>query len=180
MFVASFGAVLGNSIGFILGKYYGEDFFKEYWLWVWLGTTEVKYLKEKIHTRWPLWVILWKFHNLARSFVPFIAGSMEMNNRSFHIYNFISSIVRAVSMILLWILFAQYYEKIIDYLFTIMFVGMLLFLWYKYLFQKEDLIKYWKDKNEEIDEKIRRDEERALLKKHQKDAKRKASTGTLS
>lgn len=151
---ASIWAIIWNYIGYFLGRKYWKSFFKKYGLWFWIGETEVAYLEKWIQKWWPLWIVLCKFHNLARAFVPFIAGSMWMKSTKFMFYNIIGSILRAVVIVLLWVLFAKTYETFIDYL-------EYFFLWiiaitaiYIYLFKKAEFKIYWAQKNKEIEEKM--------------------------
>lgn len=152
--VASVWAVLGNYVGYILGVYYGEFFFHHYGYLFWLGKTEVNYMKWGIKKWWPIGMIVWKFHNLARAFLPFLAGSMGMKTKSFMIYNTIGSVVRATSMILIGVAFAKNYEAIIDYLGYIVLGSLVVAGLYIYLFKRAAFMKYWDEKNKEIDEMI--------------------------
>jgi membrane protein DedA with SNARE-associated domain len=147
-------AVAGNYIGYILGVYYGDEFFKKYWLWFSLGETEVKYMKKWIKKWGPLGVTLWKFHNLARAFIPFIAGSMGMKKTSFFIYNVIGSTIRAITIIILWVLFAKTYETIIDYIGYIFLGIMILTGIYIWRFKKKQFLKYIEEKNAELEKKL--------------------------
>lgn len=154
IFIASIWAILSNYLWYILWKYHWEEFFKKYWLWFGIWETEVRYLKKWIKKWWPWWIIAWKFHNVARAFVPFIAGSMWMHHRTFFIYNVIWSTIRAVTFIILWTLFAQYYETLLDYLMYIM-IWVLVITWiYIYRFKKREFLQYMKEKNEELEKKL--------------------------
>lgn len=152
--VASSWAVLGNYVGYVLGVYYGDFFFKHYGYLFWLGKTEVNYMKWGIKKWWPIGMIVWKFHNLARAFLPFLAGSMGMKTKSFMIYNTIGSVVRATSMILIGVVFAKNYETIIDYLGYIVLGSLVIAGLYIYLFKRAAFMKYLDEKNKEIDEMI--------------------------
>lgn len=154
MIVSSLWAIISNFIWYYLWKIYWKIFFKEYWLWFWIWETEVKYLEKWIKKWWAWWIILWKFHNLARAFVPFIAWTMWMQVRAFWIYNIIASIIRAVSIVILWVFFADYYETIIDYFGYIMMWIMFLVWIYIYKYKKKEFMKYIADKNTEIENKI--------------------------
>lgn len=152
--ISSIWAIIGNYIWYILWKYYWDVFFEKYWYWFSLWETEVRYLKKSIHKWWAWSVILWKFHSLARAFVPFVAGSMGMKSRSFMIYNIIGSIFRSCTIVLLWVLFAKTYETVIDYIWYI-FIGItLLFIAYIWKFKKKEFMQYMKEKNEEIERKV--------------------------
>ena len=152
--ISSLWAIAGNYTWYILGRYYGEEFFKKYGLWFALWETEVKYLKKWIH-KWGAWgITLGKFHNLARAFIPFIAGSMWMKKTSFLIYNVIWSVIRSVTIIVLWVLFAKTYESIIDYIGYIMIGIMLLTGIYIWKFKKQAFLKYIEEKNAELERKL--------------------------
>ncbi len=154
MIIASIWAILWNYIWYILWKTYWEKFFKKYWLWFGIWETEVKYLKKWIKKWWATWVIIGKFHNLARAFVPFIAWSMWMKNKSFMIYNTVWSVIRAISIIILWVFFAKTYETIIDYIAYITIAIMIIVWIYIWRFKKKEFIKYVKEKEKEIEAKI--------------------------
>lgn len=154
MILTSLWAICWNYIWFMLWKIYWDEFFKKYWLWFWIWETEVKYLKKWIKKWWAWWIIFWKFHNLTRAFVPFIAWSMWMKHKSFIIYNIIWSIIWSVTMILLWVVFAKVYEQIIDYLGYILFWIMILVWLYIWRFKKKEFLKYMEEKNKEIEKKM--------------------------
>lgn len=152
--IASIWAVISNYIWYYLWVYYWEIFFKKYWLWFGIWETEVKYLKKWIKKWWPWWIIVWKFHNLARAFVPFIAWTMGMHKKEFFIYNVVWSILRATAIVILWTFFAGNYEVIIDYFGYIMLWIMILTWIYIYKYKRAEFITYWKEKESEIEKKI--------------------------
>ncbi|PIE85030.1 hypothetical protein CSA08_04280 [Candidatus Gracilibacteria bacterium] len=152
--IASIGAIISNGIGYILGRYYGEGFFKKYGLWFGIGETEVKYLKKGIKKWGASGIILGKFHNLARAFVPFIAGTMKMDKKIFWIYNVIGSVLRSVVIIFLGVFFAEYYEEILRYFGYILTGTMIIGGIYIWKFKKKEFLVYMEDKNKEIELKI--------------------------
>lgn len=154
MIIASLWAIISNFIGYYLWKIYWKGFFEKYWLWFWVWETELKYLEKGIAKWWALGIILGKFHNLARAFVPFIAWSMWMKAKTFWIYNIIWSIIRAVLIVILGVFFAEYYEVIIDYFWYIMLLILLLVWIYIYKFKRKEFMIYIKEKNEEMERKL--------------------------
>jgi len=150
--IASIWAVIWNYIWYVLWKYYGDDFFRKYWNWFGIWLTEVKYLKKGIDKWWPLWIIIGKFHPMTRAFLPFIAWSMGMHSTKFMIYNIIGSIIRAITIIILWVLFVAYYKAIIDNFGYIMLGIFVWIWWYIYYFKKDEFLIYMKEKNNELDE----------------------------
>jgi len=153
--IASIWAILSNYLWYILWIYFWESFFKKYGLWIGIWETEVKYLKKWIEKWWAWWIIIWKFHNIARAFVPFIAWSMWMNKKTFIIYNIIWSILRAVTIVIIWVVFAAYYETIIDYIWYIMTTILFLTWLYIYKFKSKEFKQYMQEKNAEIESKMR-------------------------
>ncbi|MFK7780093.1 MAG: DedA family protein [Candidatus Gracilibacteria bacterium] len=149
--LASVGAIIGNYIGYLLGKKFGDSFFKKYGYWFGIGLTEVKYLKKGID-KWGAWgIIVGKFHPMTRAFLPFIAGSMGMHNKKFMIYNVIGSIVRAITIILLGVLFVEYYKIILEYIGTIMIGFTVIIGFYIFKYKRKEFVQYLKEKNEEIE-----------------------------
>lgn len=69
------GAGFGNWMGYALGVYAGETFLHRYGEVFALGKTEQKILRKKIEQNGPIFIILGKFHNFTRAFVPFLAGT---------------------------------------------------------------------------------------------------------
>ena len=152
--ITSIWAIIWNFIWFYLWKIYWDDFFKKYGLWFWIGETELKYLEKWIEKWGPWGITFWKFHWLTRAFLPFIAGSMWMKSKTFMFYNVLWSIIRSVVMIILWVLFAEHYEKIIDNAWKIMIAIMILTWLYIWKYKKKEFNKYMQEKNEEMDRKF--------------------------
>ncbi len=154
--VASVWAIIWNYIGYVLWKHYWDEFFKKYWNRFGIWLTEVKYIKKWIHKWWAWWIILGKFHPMTRAFLPFIAWSMGMKSKKFMLYNIVWSIVRSTTIILLWVIFVEYYKTILEYIWTIM---MIVFVWvwiYVYKYKRKEFLQYMKEKNEELEEMSRK------------------------
>jgi len=152
--ITSIWAIIWNFIGYYLWKAYWDSFFKKYWLWFWIWETELKYLEKWIEKWWPWGITFGKFHWLTRAFLPFIAGSMWMKSKTFMFYNIIGSIVRSLVMIILWVLFAKYYEWIIDNSGKIMLIITIASWLYIWKYKKKEFIKYWQEKNAEMEAKF--------------------------
>ncbi|RKW22067.1 DedA family protein [Candidatus Gracilibacteria bacterium] len=149
--LASLGAILGNYVGYLLGKKYGDSFFEKYGNRFGVGTTEVKYLKKSID-KWGAWgIIFGKFHQITRAFLPFIAGSMGMKGKNFMIYNVIGSIIWATTMVVLGMVFVEYYKIILNYIGYVLIGILVLIGVYIYKFKREEFKKYMIEKNEEME-----------------------------
>lgn len=146
-------SIISNAIGYFLWKKYGEDFFDKYWVWVGIEATELRYLKKWVNT-WGAWgIILSKFHPHARAFLPFIAGSMGFKQTRFWFFNIIASTLWATTFITIGIFFAEYYEVILKYIGWGITGIILWILWYFWFFRRTALLKYWKEKNADMEAK---------------------------
>ncbi len=146
--------MLGNALGYWIGKVIGKEIIEKYGEYIGLGKTEEKILQKQIKKNGFWYIVLGKFHNFTRAFVPFIAGSSGMSPKSFWIFNMVGSIIWATAMILIGIFFVEHYEIILKYLSYIILTLMIGFLGYMYMFKRETLQQYMHDKNKEIEEKI--------------------------
>ena len=154
MICASLGAILWNYVWYKMWVAYWDSFFDKYWPWIWVMKTDIKYIKKWIDKHWWLFVILWKFHNMFRAFVPFIAGSSSMHSFKFTVSNIIGSILRWVSMVFIGIVFVNNAEVILENIGKFILWLVLLFFAYIYFFKKEEFKKYWDEKNKEMEEMI--------------------------
>ena len=149
--LASLWAILWNYVWYLLWKKYWDSFFEKYWNRFGVGTTEVKYLKKSIDKWWAWWIIFWKFHKITRAFLPFIAWSMWMKGKNFMIYNVIWSIIWATTMVVLGMVFVEYYKIILNYIWYVL-IWILVLIWvYIYKFKREEFKKYMIEKNEEME-----------------------------
>lgn len=153
--IACIGSLLWNYAGYLLGKHYGKAFFQQYGMWFGIGETEVKYLEKWTQKWWAWWVILAKFHNLARAFIPFIAGSTGMKHKQFITYNIIGSVIYSVTIILLWVVFAKYYETVLGYIQYIFIWVIAITILYIWKYKKPEFKQYMHDKNLELEAKMK-------------------------
>lgn len=98
---AAVGASLGNWLGYVIGVHYGQYYLDRYGAIFSLGTTEQKLLKPKIEKNGAWFIIVGKFHNFTRAFIPFLAGTFKMTGKNFWKYNIIGSTLWSVTMITL-------------------------------------------------------------------------------
>lgn len=112
--------MLGNYLGYWIGKWYGTELIEKYGDWFGLGKTEAGILHRQLEKNGFWYIVLGKFHNFTRAFIPFIAGSSGMQESKFWLYNMVGSIIWAISINLLGIYFIDNYETILDNLGKIM------------------------------------------------------------
>ena len=152
--VASIGAMLGNYIGYWIGKKIGKELIEKYGEWFGMGKTEEKILHKQLEKNWFWYIVLGKFHNFTRAFIPFIAGTGGMLERRFWTYNMIGSVIWATSINLLGVFFIDNYEAVLDNIGKISLGILIVVFGYFWFFRRASLVNYWNDKNREIEEKI--------------------------
>jgi membrane protein DedA with SNARE-associated domain len=148
---AALGASVGNWLGYIIGVRYGKYYLSKYGHIFSLGITEQKILKPKIEKNGAWFIILGKFHNFTRAFVPFLAGTFQMTGKNFWKYNIIGSFLWAFIMVILGVFFTTYYETILKYV-NFVFLGWLILFWlYIYFYKRKDFEQYIQDKLKELE-----------------------------
>lgn len=150
--MAALGACLGNWLGFVVGRLWGKAFLDRYGEWFGLGRTERRYLEAGIESRGAWFVILGKFHNLFRAFVPFLAGTSGMVSARFWLYNIVGSVLWSAVIVALGTLFVAYYETVLAWIQYIILGLLAGFLLYLYVFRREALVRYVTEKRAEIEE----------------------------
>jgi membrane protein DedA with SNARE-associated domain len=77
-----------------------------------------------------------------------------MDKKQFMLYNFIGSLLWAVVIIVLGVMFGHYYEIILKKLPWILGGLMIVIIWYILLFKKKEFLQYLEEKEAERNEKI--------------------------
>jgi membrane-associated protein len=145
--------MLGNYLGYWIGKWYGTELIEKYGDWFGVGRTEAAILHKQIEKNGFWYIVLGKFHNFTRAFVPFIAGASGMRERNFWTYNIIGSLFWATSINLIGVYFIDNYEAILDNFGKIAMGLIIAFGLYIYFFKRQAWISYMRAKEAEILEK---------------------------
>lgn len=131
--LAMIGACLGNALGYFMGKYGNPETLKKYGAFFWAGPRELGWLEKQIHKNGFWFIVGWKFHNLLRSFIPYIAGSHKMSGARFWLANIFGSSLWAVSILLIGVFAVENYEVILQYLNYVLLgaviVGIIIYMW---------------------------------------------------
>jgi len=132
--LAMSGACIGNALGYFMGRYGNPDTLKKYGAFFWAGPRELAWLEKQMNKNWFWFIVGGKFHNLLRSFIPYIAGSHRMSGGRFWIANIIGSSVWAVTILLVGVFAVENYEVILQYLnyiLLVVIVGAVIFYYAK-------------------------------------------------
>jgi membrane protein DedA with SNARE-associated domain len=115
-FLAMLGACLGNALGYMMGRISGKEVLKKYGLWVGLGPKELQFLEKQVYKNGFWFIVGGKFHNMLRSFIPYLAAAQGLSGKRFWVANIIGSSIWAVSILLIGMFFVESYEVVLQYL----------------------------------------------------------------
>lgn len=135
IFVSSLGAILGDLIGYSIGKNYGYEFIKEYGKFFYFKKEYYEKTKKLMNQNIGKTIILGRFNSLTRAFAPFVAGSTDVSFIEFMIYNLIGGISWGLCFSLIGYLFGHSYNLVSKYIGIFMFVmilSVIIFSYYKY------------------------------------------------
>jgi membrane-associated protein len=131
--MAMIGACLGNALGYFMGKYGDPGILKKYGAVFGAGPRELSWLERQIHKNGFWFIVGGKFHNLLRSFIPYIAGSHQMSGARFWMANIFGSSLWAVCILLLGVFAVENYEVILQYLnyilLALVVIGVGVYVW---------------------------------------------------
>ena len=150
--VVAVAIILGDIVGYLIGKHMGDKFIDQFGKYFWVGKTEVQYMWRGLDKYGAWAIVLSKRNGYMRGIIPFIAWTSKMKRWTFMLFNILWSVIYAVVLITLARIFVGYYEQVIPYIRWIM-LGFLVVVWSYFRFFKRDSLKrYIKDKEKELEE----------------------------
>jgi membrane protein DedA with SNARE-associated domain/membrane-associated phospholipid phosphatase len=112
MIVAGLGTILGDSIGYILGRVLGRGYFERHGRLLFLKAKHIERVEKYFKQHGGKTVFFGKFIGFLRSFGPFTAGMSRMPYRIFLMYNLTSCIIWAIGFSLLGYFFGWSWHAI--------------------------------------------------------------------
>jgi undecaprenyl-diphosphatase len=105
LWFAIFGAILGDNTNYYLGRRYGAKWLKKgFWL---LKSTHVEKTRNFMNTHGAKSIFLGRFVPSVKEVAPFIAGSVEMNRKTFMFWNVLGAVGWGFEWIFAGYIFAQ-------------------------------------------------------------------------
>ena len=102
---AVFGAILGDNINYYLGRRYGAKWIeKGFWF---LTSEHIKKTRNFMDAHGAKSILLGRFVPSVKEIVPFIAGSVRMNKRTFMFWNILGAVGWGFEWVLAGYIFAQ-------------------------------------------------------------------------
>lgn len=126
IFVSACGAILGDFIGYELGRRYGPSLIKRYGKYVLFKKEHYEKTQDLMHKHAGKTLVIGRLHPITRSFAPFVAGSMNISFSRFIVFNVISGLCWALSFVSIGYLFGTSYEIASKYIGKFIFLAMTL------------------------------------------------------
>jgi len=112
LLVIALGAVLGDSVGYTLGKVIGRGYFEKHHRLLFLKEKHIHKVDKYFEHHGGKTVFWGRFIGFLRALAPFVAGMSRMPYRSFAFYNVSGGILWSVSFTLLGYFFGQSWQLI--------------------------------------------------------------------
>ncbi len=138
IFIAATGAILGDFIGYLLGKKYGYSFLSRYGKYFFFKKEYVEKTKKVMNHHTGKTLIIGRFNSLTRSFAPFVAGTSNVSFVKFIMYNIIGGISWAISFVMIGYIFGRSYEIASKYIGKFIFIAVVTSIIIIYLYRFVD------------------------------------------
>ena len=139
IFVAASGAILGDLIGYSIGRRYGYSFITRYGKYFFFKKKHFEKTKRLMNHHTGKTLIIGRFNSLTRAFAPFVAGSTEVPFFRFIVYNMIGGISWAACYVIIGYVFGRGYEvasRYVEEFVFFIFIAMIIII-YLYRFVKK-------------------------------------------
>lgn len=118
-------AILGNTVGYFIGKHYGKRLFSK--------TDGILFRREYIDKAEKFYeihgwktILLARFVPIVRTFAPVVAGIGSMNKKAFQLYNVLGALLWGGGLTLLGYLLGSRIPNIDSYILPVVFLAMVL------------------------------------------------------
>jgi len=105
--VAAAGAIIGDLLGYVIGRQYGHNFISRYGKYFFFNQEKYEAIRQMVNQHAGKTLIIGRFSAFTRAFAPFIAGISHVGFDKFIAYDFIGGLVWAVASVLLGYFFGQ-------------------------------------------------------------------------
>lgn len=107
IFVAASGAIMGDFVGYIVGRKYGHDFILRYGKYFFFNQEKYEKTRRLVNEHAGKSLIIGRFSPFIRAFVPFVTGISHVKFGRFIIYDIIGGIAWASASVLVGYIFGQ-------------------------------------------------------------------------
>ena len=132
MVISIFGAVLGDYIGFQLGRKYGMTFIDRFRPYFFVTDSQIEKARQLLARHTGKAMVIGRFTPATRALMPFLVGAGHTPSGKFWFYNLIGGISWAVSSILIGYIFGFGYHVFVAYIgrfILVAIIGGLIIIW---------------------------------------------------
>lgn len=126
LIIVSLSAILGDLLGYEIGKKYGMKFVENFGPYVLIKPHHIERAKGLINAHTGKSIIIGRFTAITRSLIPFIAGATGIHKGKFWFFNLAGSVLWAVASVALGYAFGASYEIAAQYFGRFAMVGVIL------------------------------------------------------
>ncbi len=152
---AAIGAVVGDFVGFSIGKKYGENILIKYGPCIGFKEEYLYVTHRFCHQYGGFALVLGRFNGIVRPFIPMVIGSSGINLRKFWVFNIVGGTIWAISQVLIgffarksWVIIQSYVGVGGGIIFTLMIVAVILIIHFEVKkLKKASKLKFLKKNN---------------------------------
>ncbi len=116
LILVSLGAIIGDVVGYFLGKKYGDGLIGRFGKYFFVTDTYFQKVKDKMNQHTGKALVIGRFSPITRAFAPFLAGAGDVHVHKFWLYNIAGGILWSVSSVLIGYIFGASYEIAAQYI----------------------------------------------------------------
>ncbi len=116
LFIVSLGAIVGDVIGYRVGKKYGYDLIRKFGKYFFITEAHLQKAKDAMNRHTGKALVIGRFSPVTRAFTPFLAGAGDVHVNKFWLYNISGGILWSVSSVLVGYVFGASYEIASQYI----------------------------------------------------------------
>jgi membrane protein DedA with SNARE-associated domain/membrane-associated phospholipid phosphatase len=133
--VSAVGAILGDVIGYQIGRKYGHSFITKYGKHFFFKEEYYLSTKRILRAHTGKTLIVGRFNMVTRAFAPFIAGSTKIKFSKFMLYNIIGGVAWAMTFTFLGYVFGTSYDLVSGYFGEVVLAAIIISIVLAYLYK---------------------------------------------
>lgn len=122
---AALGAILGDLVGYYLGRKYGHSFITSYGKYFLFKKEYFEQTKKLLNHHAGKTLFIGRFTSLTRAFAPFVAGASKIRFAKFFFFDVIGGIAWAVAFVMIGYIFGQGYKIAAKYFGMIIIIAII-------------------------------------------------------
>lgn len=130
--VSTIGALVGDYLGFSIGKYYGMNFIEKLRPYLFISDSHIAKAKSLLSKHTGKSLIIGRFTPATRSLMPFLVGTTNTSYSSFWFFNITGGVLWIFSSVMVGYVFGSAYHIVAGYMGRILIVSILatiVFIW---------------------------------------------------